>query len=112
MARMDTRDGVELREAGLLLRPWTDRDVDAILRACQDPGIQRWTGLPSPYRREDAEGYVSGAPEAWAAGTGAHLAVADPGTDEVLGACGLVRLDRAGGIGEVGYWTAPWAEGR
>jgi RimJ/RimL family protein N-acetyltransferase len=104
---------VEIRDGGVLVRPWEPADVDAVYRACQDPAIQRWTTIPRPYGHGHAEGFVTSiAPAAWAAGTGAHFAVADPGTGEVLGSCGLVTLDRATGFGEIGYWTAPWARGR
>jgi RimJ/RimL family protein N-acetyltransferase len=30
----------------------------------------------------------------------------------MLGACGLVSLDRDAGTAEIGYWVAPWARGR
>jgi RimJ/RimL family protein N-acetyltransferase len=113
MAGMDPQDGVEIREAGLLIRPWAAADADAVFRACQDPDIQRWTAVPRPYLRHHAVDYVTtSTARAWAEGTGAHLAVVDPATDEVLGACGLVSLDLGTGIGELGYWTAPWARGR
>jgi RimJ/RimL family protein N-acetyltransferase len=103
----------EIIEDGLLLRPWRDSDADAVHRACQDPDIQRWTTVPSPYLPEHATGFVTGiAPAAWAAGTGAPLAVCAAGTGELLGSCGLVSIDRALASGEVGYWTAPWARGR
>jgi RimJ/RimL family protein N-acetyltransferase len=110
---MDPQDAVEIREAGLLIRPWAAQDVDAVFSACQDPEIQRWTAVPRPYLREHAVDYVTkSAAQAWADGTGAHLAVVDPGTDQVLGACGLVTLGRAAGTAELGYWTAPWARRR
>jgi len=97
--------------AGLLIRPWRAEDADEVYRACQDPEIQRWTTVPRPYLREHAEGFVrTGAGQAWAAGTGAPMGVFDEVTGELLGATGLVRLDRTGG--EIGYWTAPWARGQ
>ncbi len=50
-----------IRTERLLLRPPTERDVDAITRACQDPYNQRWLSLlPSPYTREDAVAFVHG----------------------------------------------------
>src|SRR5512146_3373385 len=102
MARMDPQDGIEIREAGLLIRPWAAADADAVFQACQDPEIQRWTAVPRPYRREHAVDYVArSAAQAWADGTGAHLAVVDPGTDQVLGACGLVALDRGADTAEL-----------
>jgi RimJ/RimL family protein N-acetyltransferase len=107
---MDSLEGVEIREGGLRLRPWTELDVDAVFEACQDPDIQRWTQVPTPYLREHAVGYVARSAQGLAEGSAAHLAVVDAGTDRVLGACGLMR--REAGVGEIGYWTAPWARGR
>src|SRR5262249_48852237 len=49
---------VQIREAGLLLRPWRPEDEDAVYRACQDPQIHRWTNVPRPYLREHAHQYV------------------------------------------------------
>lgn len=104
---------VELAEDGLLLRPWRREDAEDVHRACQDPLIQRWTAVPVPYRREHAEAFTgTQAPQAWAEGTGAPLGVFDAATGELLGASGLVSVDQARGVGEVGYWTAPWARGR
>jgi len=99
---------VELRENGLLLRPWSPDDAEAVFRACQDPLIQHWTSLPRPYLLDHAAQFVTTqAPQAWHAGTGAPFAVVDPGTGELLGACGLTDIDRARGDAEIGYWTAP-----
>jgi len=104
---------VELSEAGLLLRAWRPEDIDAVHRACQDPDILRWTPLPKPYLREHAVTFVTEvSPAAWAGGTGAHFAVLDAGTGELLGSCGLVTIDRVRSSAEVGYWTAPWGRGR
>ena len=40
------------------LRSWRPDDVGAVLAACQDPEIQRWTEVPVPYRHEHA-GFVA-----------------------------------------------------
>ena len=103
----------ELHEADLLLRPWQPSDAEAVHRACQDPDIQRWTGVPSPYLLEHATHFVTTlAPQRWADGTGAAFAVCDAGTGELLGSCGLVTIDQVLRSGEVGYWTVPGARGR
>jgi hypothetical protein len=47
-----------LTGARVRLRPWRADDADAVLAACQDAEIQRWTEVPVPYRREHAEGFV------------------------------------------------------
>jgi RimJ/RimL family protein N-acetyltransferase len=104
---------VEIIEDGLLLRVWRPADADAVHRACQDPDIQRWTTVPTPYLLEHAEGFVGDiAAAAWRDGTGAPFAVCDAATGELLGSCGLVSIDQVLRSGEVGYWTAPWARGR
>ncbi|MFD0784173.1 GNAT family N-acetyltransferase, partial [Micromonospora azadirachtae] len=102
----------EIREDGLLLRPWRADDAEDVFRACQDPDIQRWTTVPRPYLPEHAHGFVTDfTADAWREGTGAPFAVCDATTGELLGSCGLVALDTRLGSGEVGYWTAPWARG-
>jgi RimJ/RimL family protein N-acetyltransferase len=48
----------DLVDGDLRLRRPTEADVPAITTACQDPDIQRWTRVPSPYREEHARSYV------------------------------------------------------
>ncbi len=104
---------VEIREDGLLLRPWRPADADAVHRACQDPDIQRWTSVPVPYLPQHAAGFVGEmSPAAWARGTGALFGVFDASTGELLGSCGLIAIDHRVRSGEIGYWTAAWARGR
>lgn len=92
-----------------LWQPGVD-DVAAIHRACQDPLVQRFTRVPTPYRREHAEGFVRMVAEAAEAGASVvRLWSAGPRDD--LGGCVGVELDGHGN-GEVGYWTAPAARGR
>ena len=60
---------VTLRTARLVLSIPTDADVDAITEAAQDPEVPRWTRVPSPYTRENAERFVANAAEWWDAET-------------------------------------------
>jgi RimJ/RimL family protein N-acetyltransferase len=85
-------------------------DIPAIVAACQDPEIPRWTRVPSPYAREDAERFLAVVAAESAAGEGIALAIADA-DDRFLGTIGLMELDGAG-CGEIGYWTAAAARGR
>jgi RimJ/RimL family protein N-acetyltransferase len=104
---------IELTTDGLLLRAWRADDADAVFRACQDPLIQRWTTVPVPYTREHAEQFVGDyTTTRWAGETAAPLGVFDARTGDLLGAHGMVDLDRANGTGELGTWVAPWARGR
>lgn len=50
----------------LTLSIFTPDDTDAVLDACQDPEIQRWTTIPSPYARHHAEQFVGQlVPDGW-----------------------------------------------
>ncbi|HWG99395.1 MAG TPA: GNAT family N-acetyltransferase [Pilimelia sp.] len=104
---------VEIAVGDLLLRGWRPGDAESVHAACQDPAIQRWTTVPSPYTRAHADEFVGRlAPAALADGSAVHLAVCDAAGGALLGACGLVGIDRPGRTAELGYWTVPAARGR
>ena len=95
------------------LRPWRLDDADDVRRACDDPLTVRFLPVPSPYTNEHAVFFLGTVvPAAWSDGTAANVAVTDAVTGELLGAVGLKLELRKHGVGEVGYWTAPWARGR
>lgn len=97
---------------GLTMRPWRDADADAVLTACQDPEIVRWTTIPFPYERAHAEAYVGPVSSAaWAHKTAANFAVVDSDSC-VVGSFGLVRMNPRERVAEVGYWVAPSARRR
>ncbi|SDY70859.1 Protein N-acetyltransferase, RimJ/RimL family [Micromonospora pattaloongensis] len=102
----------EIRADGLLLRPWRPDDAPAMHRACVDPEIGRWSGLPSPHLPRHAVDFIARARRRLAEGTAYHLGVFDAETGELLGSCALNGVDPAGGEARIGYWTAPWARGR
>lgn len=93
------------------LRQWGPQDADAVFRACQDPQIQRWTRVRSPYERTDAEHFVTVSAEQWADRTAAPFAVVDA-ADQVLASMGLVTVTQRDLHAEIGYWVAPWARRR
>ncbi len=50
----------ELRTERLVLRSFTERDVDAVLAYAGDPEVSRYIGfLPVPYARSDAERFLA-----------------------------------------------------
>jgi RimJ/RimL family protein N-acetyltransferase len=100
-----------LSDGVISVRPLRADDVPAIVAACQDPEIPRWTRVPSPYTREDAERFVAIAATEARAGEGVALAIADAGDDRFLGTIGLMELDGEG-YGEIGFWAARQARGR
>jgi len=83
-------------------------DTDAIFAACQDPGIQRYTTVPSPYERHHAEEFIPRVAAGWAAGSDLTWAIREGAT--VAGMIGLYRV--AGGAAELGYWMSPALRGR
>jgi RimJ/RimL family protein N-acetyltransferase len=100
-----------LTDGTIGLRPPRPGDVPAMVAACQDPEIPRWTSVPSPYTREDAERFLAIAATEAANGEGVALAVTDSG-DRLIGTIGLMEVDRERGSAEIGYWTAAPARGR
>jgi RimJ/RimL family protein N-acetyltransferase len=93
------------------LRPPEAGDVDAIVAACQDPEIPRWTRVPSPYTRQHAVEFVERSARTWADGTDAPFVIVDA-SGELLGAIGVHRLGGEEGGPEVGYWVKREARGR
>jgi RimJ/RimL family protein N-acetyltransferase len=99
------------RSDGLVtLRRWRSDDAAEVARACSDRETARWLPIPVPYALQAGQAYVDGiVPTQWADGTAANVAVVDAADGQLVGAVGLTLRD---GLGEVGYWTAPWARGR
>ena len=93
-------------EGEVVLRSPTVADVERITEICQDSDIQRFTRVPVPYTRDDAQGFVDTATEAPQNGRGAQLLVEADGT--VTGCVGL-GIDWTDRLGIIGYWTAPEA---
>jgi len=98
---------VELRDGVVLLRPWLEEDVPALVDACNDAEITRWIPvIPTPYTEEDACAFVrrevEGSPEySFAVTAGEALA----------GAIGM-RANAHGYRARIGYWVAAWARGQ
>ncbi|MCV2488528.1 GNAT family N-acetyltransferase [Geodermatophilus sp. YIM 151500] len=100
-----TLDGPRVR-----LRPWRPDDADAVLAACQDAEIQRWTRVPVPYRRADADEFVTAiAPATWAEG-GAQFAVVLRAGGALVGSIAL--FPPRDGVAECGYYTLAGSRGR
>jgi uncharacterized protein YhfF len=87
------------------LRPLQPTDAEWIYRACQDADIQRWTTVPRPYTRENAESFVRDQ-----AGERLASAIIDARFGEPVGVAGIHNI--TDGVATVGYWVAPWARHR
>ncbi|EME23037.1 GNAT family N-acetyltransferase [Rhodococcus triatomae] len=99
----------DLAGTGLALTPPTPSDIDRIAEFCTDPAIGRWTTMPVPYTRSDAEVFVrTVVPSGWA-DRSPTWAVRRTGDGAVLGMIGLGARDPS--AAEVGFWLAPEARG-
>jgi RimJ/RimL family protein N-acetyltransferase len=105
---------VILETPRLVLRQFTNSDIDTITAICQDGEIQRMTTIPAPYTREHAKGFVQEVcPQGWANETLLNFGTFRKDTGALVSSVGLHgRQFRADGIAEIGYWTAPDERGR
>ncbi|MFD0518100.1 GNAT family N-acetyltransferase [Paractinoplanes durhamensis] len=103
----------EITGAGVRLRAFRPEDLEAVAAGYDDPLCFRFLPpLPSPFTLAHAERFLSeGVTSVFAEG-GAVYAIADPGSDEVLGGIGFDKVIPSRGQAEIGYWVASWARHR
>ena len=91
-----------LTDGVVTLRPRRPEDADAIVAACQEPEIFRWTRVPSPYTRAHAEEWLAQSDPSQA-----RLLAVDA-DDRLPGSFSVMEIDRGRGYGEIGsgYWVA------
>ena len=98
---------MELRDGDLLLRPLGLGDLDAVVEACGDPEIPRFTLLvPSPYTEEDGLEFLTHVEQQWRDGA-AERTFAITAGGEFLGVVGI-GLES----GVLGYWLKREARGQ
>ena len=95
------------------IRPWRERDADALVRRINDPLVAAFLDqVPHPYAHADALAWVALADERWREGTMASFAVELDGFDGPIGGVGVHFFEGLdAGSAEVGYWTAEEARG-
>jgi len=95
--------GEPLIDGETALRAWRDSDLQALVIACQDPEISRWTRVAYLLQRHDT----------LHAGTAAPFAiVSSADRDHLLGSISLMRFSWQHARAEVGYWLAKEARGQ
>jgi RimJ/RimL family protein N-acetyltransferase len=104
--------GDPLIEGDTALRPWRETDIDALVEACQDSEIVRWTRVPAHYGQADARAYLLQLYEATFAGLTAPFAIVRSRDGALLGSISLMRFAWEHARGEVGYWLARPARGQ
>ncbi|MFF0305450.1 GNAT family N-acetyltransferase [Streptomyces sp. NPDC004562] len=102
---------VTLTTGRLLMRTVGPGDSDAVYEAAQDPDIQRWTTIPSPYLREHAHSFTHElVPDGWRSGTMFTWGLFLPRDGDLAGMIGLTM--RSMSSVEIGYWGTKRHRGR
>ncbi|MCX5504690.1 MULTISPECIES: GNAT family N-acetyltransferase [unclassified Streptomyces] len=70
---------VRLAGQNIVLREWDEADIPALIEMYDDPEIDRWTPVPSPFDAEAARAYLGRAREARAEGRRVQLAITADG---------------------------------
>jgi RimJ/RimL family protein N-acetyltransferase len=97
-----------LTDGVVTLRAHRPEDADAVTAQCRDPLTQRWTSVPVPYTRRDAEEWLTAREREWVEGRNLAFAVQARGRF-----CGSVDLRPDGARGaSIGYGLGPWARGQ
>jgi RimJ/RimL family protein N-acetyltransferase len=101
-------------EGEVVLRPWREDDLDALVRRINDPEIATFLDLvPQPYTDADAREWFAVSADGWRAGTSATFGIHCKIIEGAVGGVGvrfLSELDE--GCGEIGYWVGAEARGR
>jgi len=92
------------------LRPWRRSDIATVVEASRDPYIPKVTTLPAPFTRGAGERWLDRQGARSRSGVGVSLAIAEPSSDEAVGA--VVLMHRGGGVHGLGYWLLSTARGR
>ncbi|GGO82605.1 GNAT family N-acetyltransferase [Wenjunlia tyrosinilytica] len=96
----------------LVLRPFDEEDIPALVDMMNDEFLRAWTSAPAPYTERDARVWVNRtAPEERSRGRGIVFAVSEFLTGRLVGALHLKNTDWRRRTTEVFYATAPWARG-
>jgi RimJ/RimL family protein N-acetyltransferase len=96
-----------LTDGTVTLRAHTDDDLDAVVEQSQDPASVRWTTVPTPYTRADAQRFVEEVmPDGWAEGRWGFAVEVDGRY------AGTVELrDEGGGRAEIAFGSHPRVRG-
>ncbi|MFG3256485.1 GNAT family N-acetyltransferase [Streptomyces sp. NPDC048172] len=96
----------------LVLRPFEEADIPALVEMVTDDQVIAWTTYPVPYTEAEARAYVAReAPAVRTGGDGIVFAVTEFLTQRLVGVVELRRTDWRVLSAQVSYVTASWARG-
>jgi ribosomal-protein-alanine N-acetyltransferase len=99
-----------LRSDEIVLRSLRPDDASAVVEACRDPAIGRFTFMQEGLKLDDALGWIDDANRQWGSGS-PRFAVADATSDRFLGQIGMA-VDEAYQRAEMFYWVIGRERGR
>jgi RimJ/RimL family protein N-acetyltransferase len=101
-----------LTDGAVTIRERRESDIPAIVAACQDPEIPRYTRVPDNYTEAEALAFFSVADRRQDAGESLDLLVVEAPDGPVLGSIGLHVVPGDPHRAQVGYWVAAPARQR
>lgn len=96
---------------GLLMRPWTQEDADALLSAFSDLSIRHYATTVVDSAAA-ADRFIGSRTAGWTERTGMSWAITDAAARSVLGHVGIHVVEQWLGYATIGYWLLPRARGR
>lgn len=97
-----------LESARLRLEVPRAADTSAIVEACHDPLIERFTTVPTPYTTADAQFFLTQLVDrGWQTGREYTWGLREPGSSELVGMISVRHAHR-----DLGFWSAPAIRGR
>ena len=97
---------------GVTLRPWRPADAPALVEACGDQDIVRFTTVPGVYTKQATLDWIGRQSEHGDRGTAAVFAIVGPTEVRPVGMVGLFRLDQGGRTARLGFWLVAHARRR
>lgn len=101
-----------LGDGVVVLRPFHLDDVDVLVASCNEPLIQLYTRVPSPYTADDARSFIAGAAGRRLFEESLDMAVAAAEDGRLMGAIGLIVDRHDDHRAEIGYWVSHGERGR
>jgi RimJ/RimL family protein N-acetyltransferase len=99
-----------LRSDEIILRPFRLDDAPAVVEACRDPAIGRFTFMKEGLTLDDARRWIEDAIQRWGSGV-PRFAITDATTGRFLGQVGMA-VDEQYQSAEMFYWVAGPERGR
>lgn len=108
--------GIKIETSRLILRPWSEDDIEQLTQRLNDLKLARWLAIvPHPYLTSHAENWIKRCQETSNAGgrPGAYeFAIELKPERVVIGGVSLNKIDWEAGTGGGGIWIANQYQGR